>query len=93
MDRSLDFGSVRNRVGNFLKESPYGDAVVRTSGASVAQSAEQRRLSPQRSWVRFSPRTRNTDVKRFSQRSSESRWFSPDTAVSSHKESLQGGLR
>jgi hypothetical protein len=46
-------------------------------------------LSPLRSWVRFSLRTR---VKRVRQRSAESRGFSPGTPVSSHRECWLGGL-
>ena len=42
------------------------------------------RLSPLRSWVRFSLRTH---VKGVSQRSAESRGFSPGAPVSSHRES------
>ena len=36
--------------------------------------------------------THHTHVKRVSQRSAESRGFSPGTPVSSHRESWQGGL-
>jgi hypothetical protein len=51
-------------------------------GASVARPSK--RLSTLRSWVRFSLWTH---VKRFSQRSAESRGFSPCAQVSSHRES------
>ena len=53
-------------------------------GASVAQSSEPKRLSPLRTWVRFSLRTH---VKRVCQRSAESRRFSPGAPISSHRES------
>ena len=49
-------------------------------GASLAQSS-----LPLRLWVRFSLRTHNTYVKRVSQRSTESRGFTPGTPVSSHR--------
>jgi hypothetical protein len=52
-------------------------------------SRQSKRLSPQGLWVWFSLRTH---VKRASQCSAESRGFSPDALVSSHKESWQGGL-
>jgi hypothetical protein len=51
-----------------------------------------KRLSPPRSWVRFSLRTHEAYVKRVSQRSTESRGFSSGTPVSSHRECSQGGL-
>ena len=38
------------------------------------------------SWFQFSLRTHDTYVKRVSQRSTESRRFSPGTPVSSHRE-------
>ena len=56
-------------------------------GASVAQSSEQVPFTSE-SWVRFSLRTH---VKT-SQRSAESRGFSPGVPVSSHRESCEGGL-
>ncbi len=46
-----------------------------------------KRLSLLTSWVQFSLRTHDSYVKRVSQRSTESRGFSPGTPVSSHKES------
>jgi hypothetical protein len=48
------------------------------------RSRQNKRLSPLSSWVRFSLRTR---VKRVSQRSAESRGFSPGALVSFHRES------
>jgi hypothetical protein len=45
-----------------------------------------------RTWVRFSFRTQDIHVKRVSQRSTESRWFSPGTPVSSHWKCPQGGF-
>ena len=48
------------------------------------RSRQSKRLSPLRSWVRFSLRTH---VKRVRQRSVESRGFSPGAPVSSHRES------
>jgi hypothetical protein len=55
----------------------------------VGGSHQSKLLSRLSSWVRFSLRTR---VKRISQRSAESRGFSPGAPVSSHRESWQGGL-
>jgi hypothetical protein len=45
---------------------------------------QRKHLSPLRSWIRFLLRTH---VKRVSQRSVESRGFSPGALVSSHRES------
>jgi hypothetical protein len=53
----------------------------------------RQRLSLQRLWVRSSHRTDDTNVKRVSQRSIESRGFFPGTpAVSSHRRCWQCGL-
>ena len=56
-------------------------------GASVARRSKL--LSTLSSWVGFPLRIH---VKRFSQRSAESRGFCPCAQVSSHMESWQGGL-
>jgi hypothetical protein len=58
----------------------------------VDGAGQNERLPPLRSWVRFSLRTLDTYVKRVSQRSTETRGFSPCTPVSSHRECWQGGL-
>ena len=50
---------------------------------------QSKRFPPLSSWVWFSLWTR---VKRVSQRSAESRGFSPGAPVSSYKASWQGGL-
>jgi hypothetical protein len=54
-----------------------------------SRSRQSKGLSLLSSWVRFSLRTH---VKRVSQRSAESRGFSPGAPVSSHRESWQGML-
>ena len=56
------------------------------SGTSVVQSSEQARLLPlEYRKFKFSLRTHDTYVKRVSQRSAESREFSPGTPVSSSR--------
>jgi hypothetical protein len=54
--------------------------------------AEGASTAPLRLWVRSSHRNNDTNGKRVSQRSTESRGFSLGTPVSSHRESWQGGL-
>jgi hypothetical protein len=63
----------------------------KSSSFAVAQSSEQ---APFTSEIVCSILTWSNDtrVKRVSQRSTESRGFSPGTTVSSHNESWQGGL-
>jgi hypothetical protein len=61
---------------------------IYTGGFGAWCSRQSKRLSPLRG--RFSLRTH---VKRVSQRSAESRGFSPGAPVSSHRKSWQGGLR
>jgi hypothetical protein len=56
------------------------------------RNCQSKRLSPLRSWVRFSLRTHDSYVKRVSQHSTESRGFSRGTPVCSHRECWQSGL-
>ncbi len=55
------------------------------------RTRQSKGLPPLRSWVRFSLRTHDTYVKRVSQRSTESRGFSPGTPVSSYRECCMAG--
>ena len=53
----------------------------------LTQFLQSARLSPLLTWVQFPlGTTYNSYVKRVSQRSTESRGFSPGTPVSSHRE-------
>ena len=66
-----------------LPENYNQNFEVWSEGPSLWRCRRSKRLSPLRSWLRFSL-YRLTRVKKVSQRSVESHWFSP---VSSHRES------